>query len=120
MRVMVKEIEGGQAATMQAGQQVFDLVAPAIERGEPVVLDFDGVWFNAGMFFHCSIGWLMEKFPDDSVARLVSYENLPPRAQGNLEWAIEKALWRRANPEQAAAMDRNIRRKAAEDPDWME
>jgi hypothetical protein len=110
MRVRVSDSVGVYASTAQAGQKVLGLIEPALERGEEVVLDFDGVRDCAALFFSASVGVLIEQDSQGRVAPLLRYENLTPLWRGTLESVIEYAARRREDPRWAAALDQAVAR----------
>jgi hypothetical protein len=115
MRVnLFSEIDGVHAFTSKAGQKLYELIEPAVARGEEVVLDFDGVKHFSGTFFNWAIGRFIEKDFDGKLSRLIRYENLPPLGQGSLESAVEYATLRRENPRWAVAMEAAVRRRSEE------
>ena len=105
MRVKVSEIDGGHASTPQAGLRLHALIEPALARGEPVVLDFEGVKYCSVPFFSASVGILVEADAEGRLPALLSYESLSPMGQSAVDSVTEYAIRRRENPRWAAAMD---------------
>jgi hypothetical protein len=115
MRVhLFSQIDGVHASTSQAGQKLYELIEPAVSRGEEVVLDFDGVKYFAPGFFNWAVGRFIEKDFDGKLSRLIRYENLPPLGESSLESVVEYATLRRENPRWAAAMEAAVRRRSDE------
>jgi len=102
---MVKEIDGGHASTGAAGQRLYQLIKPALARGEEVILDFEGVKHCGVHFFGASVGVLIEIDKVDRVPELLRCENAKPDWQEDLERATDFAVRRRDNPAGAAAWD---------------
>lgn len=50
------------------GEEVFKVVAPCLNEGNEVVLDFSGLRNASTTFFHSSIGELCLRFPDKFTA----------------------------------------------------
>jgi hypothetical protein len=110
MRVKVSDIDGVHAYTPQAGQRLYAIIEPAIARGEPVVLDFEGVRHYSAAFFVYSIGILVEADTTNRLPELLQYENLPPGGQAALDSVIGYAVRRRENPRWAEGMDQGARK----------
>src|SRR5438552_3357664 len=98
MRVKISDLFGFQAATGQAGYQLYTQIEPVLARGEPVVLDFEGVRYFATIFFTSSVGLLIEADTENRLPDLLRYENLPEMGQTALDLATETAIRRRENP----------------------
>src|SRR4051794_3073944 len=109
MRVKVTDVDGIHASTPQAGQRLYALIEPALARGEPVTLDFEGVKHFSRLFFDVAVGTLLERDAEDRLSGLLRFENLPPLGQSALAMTAEDATRRRENPRWAAAMDAAIR-----------
>jgi hypothetical protein len=94
MRVKVKEIDGGFASTPQAGERLYALIAPVLEKGEEVILDFEGVRDTAVPFFIASIGPLIEADREERLPKLLRYENLnlTPFGRSDVESVTEFAV----------------------------
>jgi hypothetical protein len=103
MRVKVTDVEGGVWATMQAGERLRELIAPALARGEEVELDFEGVRHYSAAFFADVFHELIRADVEDRLPQLVRFENLPQHGQDAFDamrlWAVR---WRE-NPKAAAA-----------------
>lgn len=115
MRVKVSEIDNGHASTPQAGLRLQALIEPVLARGEPVVLDFEGVKHCSTAFFNASIANLIEADKDDRLPELLTYENLSPNGQIALGMAARAGKRRRENPAGADAMDEFARKYFARD-----
>jgi hypothetical protein len=94
MYVKVSEIDGGFASTPQAGERLYNLIAPVLARGEEVVLDFEGVRYTAVPFFMASIQPLIEADREERLSKLLRYENLnlTPFGQSDVEAVTEFAV----------------------------
>jgi hypothetical protein len=115
MRVKVREIDNGHASTPQAGLRLYALIEPVLARGEPVILDFEGVKHCSTAFFSASVGILIEADREDRLPELLRYENLAPRCQPALELASDFAVRCRQSPAGAAAVDEFVRQYFARD-----
>jgi len=111
MRVKVHdEIDGVHASTLEAGQKLYELIEPAIVRGEEVVMDFEGVKHFSPSFFNWAVGRFIERDHDGKLSQLLRYESLPPLGWSSLEDVIENATRRREDPRWAAAMEAAVRK----------
>jgi len=110
MRVKISELEDFQGTTPQAARQLYHLIAPVLARGEPVVLDFEGVRSCSTSFFTSSVGLLIEEDKENRLPELLSYENLPEMGRVALGLATDHAIRRRENPRWAAAHDEAVRK----------
>src|SRR3954465_5504035 len=98
MRVKVSEIDNGHPPPPQAGLRLQALIEPVLARGEPVVLDFEGVKHCSTAFFNARIANLIEADKDDRLPQLLTYENLSPHGQIALDMAADFGKRRRENP----------------------
>lgn len=105
MRVMVRDLDQGDAGTMRAGEMVRDLIEPALTRGEEVTLDFVGVRYCNAAFLNAAVGRLIESDVQERLPALLRYENMKPLWKGALESVIGWAERRRKYPAGAAAVD---------------
>jgi hypothetical protein len=92
MRVKVSEIDNGFASTWEAGERLHAMIAPALARGEEVVLDFEGVRGYSVPFFATSIEPFIEADLEGRLPKLLRYENIPPHALGAIESVTEFAI----------------------------
>jgi hypothetical protein len=103
MRVKVNDIEGATYGATVAAERLRDMIAPALARGEEVVLDFEGVQYPTSSFFGDAFEELIRADVEDRLPKLLRFENLPPVWQGAYDdvrlWAVR---WRE-NPKAAAA-----------------
>src|SRR5262245_2677320 len=113
MRVKVSDIDGIHATTPQTGQKLLAIIEPALARGEPVVLDFEGVRFIGVQFFYSSVGVLIEKDTVNQLSDLLRYENLHEIGQSALDSVVEYSIRRRDNPRWAEGMDAGFRKWSA-------
>lgn len=90
------------ALVRQFGITVFEAAKSQIEKGETVVLDFDGMDSIATAFFHASVGNLY-KLIGNRFEYVVKIENL---TQSDWTWKYEQALELARNPRKEAALRR--------------
>src|SRR4051794_40854913 len=111
MRVKVSEIDNGHATTEQAAKRLFAIIEPAIARGEPVVLDFEGVRHYTGVFFGYSLGPLADADRDDRLRGLLRLENVPPYIPPVVDLVIDNAKHMRdATPRYREAREQALRK----------
>ena len=68
------------------------LIAPVLEKGEEVILDFEGVRGYSVPFLMASIEPLIEADREDRLTNLIRYENIPPHGLGAVESVREFAI----------------------------
>ena len=98
MRVKVMEIDGGFASTWEAGERLYALIAPALARGEEVILDFEGVRGFSVPFFAASIEVLIDADKEERLPALLRYENISAVGQSTVDSVSEFATRCRDNP----------------------
>lgn len=114
MRVKVSDLIGTFADTWETGERVHELIAPVLERGEPVVLDFEGVKDCFQGFFAGAIGRLIERDAESRLPELLKHENLSSRGQRCLEAVTAHWTRRRELPGWGPAWDAAVKRRAEE------
>ena len=88
------------ALLRQFGISVFENAKPYIEKGEAVVLDFDGMDNAATAFFHASVGNLY-KLSSDNFDQLVQVKNM---THSDWKWKYDQALALARNPRKQVAL----------------
>lgn len=107
---MVHEIKISQligtshALLRQFGISVFETAKQHIEKGETIVLNFDGMDSAATAFFHASVGNLY-KLLGSRFEHVVKIENLN---QSDWKWKYEDALALARNPRKEAAIKKAL------------
>ncbi len=91
MKLLVKEIVGENAITLDDGQSVFDRIKPELAAGHPVELDFAGVAVFASPFLNAAVGQLLKDFQPEVLNRLLKVTNLTPAGSEVLARVIENA-----------------------------
>jgi hypothetical protein len=76
--VKVFDITGPYCGTYVEGQKVFNRVAPLLDSGDTVALDFTGVDLASSSFFNAIVGPSKAKFGDRVISRL-DFVNLKPQ-----------------------------------------
>jgi len=64
---------------------------PALERGEDVVLDFDGVTYATQSFVHALIGEALQRHGQTALARL-EFRNCSPQMRSLVEFVVDYSL----------------------------
>lgn len=88
------------ALLRQFGISVFEAAKPYVEKGEIVVLDFDGMTTAATAFFHASVGNLYKLTAND-FEQLVQVKNMN---QPDWTWKYEDALTLARHPRKHEAL----------------
>ena len=92
MKLIVKDIVGPNAISMQSGHLLYEQIDKTILAGEHVELDFEGVSLFASPFFNASIGFLLKDINvDDLKSRLVIL-NISEVGRQLLNHAIANAI----------------------------
>lgn len=113
MDIEVKKIVGGDSGiTLQDGQQLYDVIHPALRSGEAVRIDFSGVDIIASPFLNAAIGHLLEDISPDDLNRLLQIDGMPPAGMNTLRHVIANAKRYYSDPTIRQAVDRAIREEA--------
>jgi hypothetical protein len=91
MKLVVKEILGENAITLDDGQSVYDRIKPELADGHAVELDFTGVAVFASPFLNAAVGQLLKDLKADDLNRLLNVTNLTPAGGEVLTCVIENA-----------------------------
>jgi len=84
-------IGSSSAGSPEQGELVYQAIAPLIESGQMVVLDFIGItWFSNPFFFE-AVGRLYEALPGERIRELLVVEGLIPRHKQMLECVEEES-----------------------------
>lgn len=92
MKIVVADITGGNAISMQSGSRLYDLLYGAMSKSESVELDFSGVEHFASPFFNASIGLLLKDFSVDLLMEKITINNLPEFGLELVNEVIENAI----------------------------
>jgi hypothetical protein len=110
MRVVVREVVNEPGNPFEEGQKVHDLISPALARGEPVELDFEGVRFLDVPFLNAAVGQLLKEIDLERVKALLRAQNLSALDRSILEGVIERASRYYTEPRYREAIDRFLAR----------
>ncbi len=91
MRILVREIVGENAVTLEDGQEIFDQIRPELGRNGPVELDFSGVAVVSCPFLNAAIGQLLKDLRPEELEGQLKVENLTSVWEDLLHRVIEHA-----------------------------
>lgn len=109
MTVKVHDIVGENAITLEDGQAVYDLIAPALAAGQPVTVNFSGVQVFASPFFNAAFGQLLRNAKASDLNRLLAINHLNPTGLDVLRRVIENAKQYYSSPDYRAAQEQVLR-----------
>jgi hypothetical protein len=92
MRLSIKDHIGPRCISKEDGQKIYDAVHWALQNGETVTLDFEGVSQFAGPFFNFAIGQLLKDISEVDLRRLLHIKNLNSAGKHLVERVIENAV----------------------------
>lgn len=113
MSYKIYEITGEYATDADSGQQVYDLIHPALLAGNPVELDFSGVSVFASAFFNFAIGQLLKDLSPDILNDLLKITGLSPNGYSILKRVIENAKHYYSDAQYQKAVDTVLEEYAA-------
>ena len=91
MKLFIRERIGPRCIIKEDGQKIYDAIHGALQNGETVTLDFDGVSQFASPFFNFAIGQLLKDIAEDDLRRLLQIEHLNETGRLVVERVIENA-----------------------------
>ena len=91
MKYKIYDLIGENCMTQQAGQQVYDLIYPELQAGQPVELDFAQVRRFLSVFFNFALGQLLRDIKAEDLDRLLIVSNLNPIGQQAYDRVLENA-----------------------------
>jgi hypothetical protein len=91
MEFKVFDIIGQRCITKEAGQRIFELIHPALLKGETVILDFGGVKQFASPFFNYAVGQLLQDIDDEDFDKLLHIDNLGQDGRLVVQRVVENA-----------------------------
>lgn len=91
-KVLVSELVGKNAISMQSGGKLYDKIYPILILGESLVLSFDGVSLYASPFFNASIGLMLKDLAVENLQRQVKIEGISEVGRSLLNHVIENAI----------------------------
>lgn len=90
-RILVKDLIGQNAITLEDGKIIFNLIHSSLSRGEVVELDFNGVEVFASPFFNAGIGRLLNDLNNEVLNNQLKFEHLSDFGSRVLRRVIENA-----------------------------
>lgn len=78
-----------RAVDAAAGERVFSEICPLLQRGDKVLLSFDGISLVITAFLNAAIGKLFGVIPPDKVSELLEVRDLDDAFHGTLESSLE-------------------------------
>lgn len=63
------------AYTYEEGQKIYDLIAPAMAEGQPVILSFDGISAVPSSFMNAALLQLCDRFSINHIKSFLRIEN---------------------------------------------
>lgn len=90
-RILVKDLIGQNAITLEDGKIIFNLIHGSLSRGEVVELDFNGVEVFASPFFNAGVGRLLNDLTNEVLNNQLKFEHLSDFGSRVLRRVIENA-----------------------------
>jgi hypothetical protein len=114
MNIVVRELVGENAVTLDDGEKIYQLIVPALKAQEKNELDFTGVKVFASPFFNSAIGRLLKDFSGEILNHFLSFNNLNPVGAEVLKRVIENSKQFYSKSEVRKAIEQTIDQRAQE------
>jgi hypothetical protein len=114
MNIIIRDIVGENAITLEDGEKTYQKIVPALRSEEKISLDFAGVKVFASPFFNSAIGRLLKDFSTEILNRFLSFDNLNPIGAEVLKKVIENSKQFYSKPEAQKAIEQAIAQRAQE------
>lgn len=75
-RVIVRDLIGQNAVTLDDGKKIYDLIHTSLVHGNKVELDFNGVEIFASPFFNAGVGRLLDDLQPETLNSHLRFEHL--------------------------------------------
>ncbi|GIK67561.1 MAG: hypothetical protein BroJett018_53550 [Chloroflexota bacterium] len=108
MKIDIINLIGEYCITLDDGQQVYDLIHPALDAKEVVELDFTGVEIVASPFLNAAIGQLLRDLQPNDLNAYLKITNLSSIARPMLKQVIDNAKRYYSEPDYRNAVDKVI------------
>lgn len=108
MKYAIREVIGENCMTQQSGQQIYEMIYPRLQAGQPVELDFAGAKHFLSVFFNFAIGQLLRDLDAKTFDRLLTVSNLSPVGQQTYDRVLENAKRYYSEPKYRQAVDEMI------------
>ncbi len=114
MNIVVRDLVGENAITLEDGAKIYENIFPALKSEEKVIIDFIGVKVFASPFFNAAIGKLLKDFTPDALNRLISFLNLNSVGSDIIKRVIDNSKQFYSNPEVQKATEKTISQRSEE------
>lgn len=95
IKISIKNITDSSLAVSAAdGELVFNKVVEGIDKGEKVLLDFEGIQLTITAFMNASIGKLYGKYSTETIRELLDIVNLQNDERQLLKIVVDRAKMR--------------------------
>ncbi|MCE9686030.1 STAS-like domain-containing protein [Shewanella sp. AS16] len=91
-RIVVFDIVGKNAISLQSGTKLYSKISSKVIKGEGVELDFNKVELFASPFFNASIGLLLKDVDVNTLLQRLNVENLSDVGRDLLNHVISNAI----------------------------
>jgi len=91
MKLSIKDQIGPRCIIKEDGQKIYQTIHDALQNGETVTLDFEGVTQFASPFFNFAIGQLLKDITEANLRRLLRIEHLNETGTLVFDRVIENA-----------------------------
>jgi hypothetical protein len=112
MKILVQELVGENAITLEDGDKIYKIIFTALKSEEMIGIDFLGVKVFASPFFNSAIGRLLKDFSKDTLNRLLSFDNLNPVGTDVVKRVIENSKQFYSHPEVQKAVEQAIAQRS--------
>lgn len=92
MKIIVREIVGENAISMQSGSILYEKISKRLMSGEEVEIDFQGVELFASPFFNASIGLLLKDIKVTDLQHRVKIVNVSEVGRQLINLVISNAI----------------------------
>ena len=114
MKIVVRDLVGENAITLEDGDKIYRNIFPALKSEEKTSIDFTGVKVFASPFFNAAIGKLLKDFTAETLNRLISFLSLNAVGSDVLKRVIQNSKQFYSNPEVQKAVERTISQRSEE------
>ena len=112
MRYAIREMIGENCMTQQSGQQIYEMIYPRLQAGQPVELDFAGTKRFLSVFFNFAIGQLLRDIDLDMLDRCLTISNLTSVGQQTYDLVMENAKRYYSDPPYRQAVDEMVKEQS--------
>ena len=105
MNIKIREQFGRACVDYEEGELLYQLIQPAVQAGDPLHLDFEGVDLFASPYFNASLARLVLAFPDKDLNSLLHISNILPVGWETAKRSIDNAKDFVRHPERQQELD---------------